>query len=101
MNSTERRPELPRIRRYTLNDQRRLLDRAGHAHWPLIAMIGREAPSLLRLSDERVFSLGAAEYGDAAWHLSTDQLKDEIRQELADAFFYERVYQLKKKRVIA
>jgi hypothetical protein len=43
---------------------------------------------IARLALERSTTIGAAEYGDRAWHKTHDELLQEALEEFADALFY-------------
>lgn len=54
----------------------------------LIRELLERKDELVELAVARASSIGAAEYGDAAWQRSPAELSVEVDEELADALFY-------------
>lgn len=93
---------MTRVRTYTLAEQERLIRSAfPAAALRAYARIGSHAEQLQALALERLRTIGHPQYGDAVFHKPKAELIRECDEELADAFVYDALIELREAGVIA
>lgn len=85
---------------YNLQDQQKLIAKAGRQPlFRLHSLVLREQMQIQNLAGHRLTE-GFALYGDELFHKSSSDLKQDIMEELADAFNYECVLHLRYQEII-
>lgn len=87
------------IRIYSPADQRRILEQhMRQAAYRTMTLTHRKMHELMKLAIDRAMAKEALEaYGDSMFHQSFDELEQETREELADAFNRQAVYSWKER----
>lgn len=90
-----------RIEKYTPQDQEDLL----RTKWiaasnRLSALLVNKRDEIIKLAHYRGMNLGIQEYGDKAFFKTREQLSYETMCELADAIFYQAIYDIKERQII-